>query len=124
MRGREMSRKLLHGLAVVAVAITATVATAGTAQARVPAQSGGATVSSTAELSPDVARTLKGSGIDARQQALAQYWTPERMKAAKPESEIPAVRAGAGARTPNQARTQPQGQPGQVLPSAPKQEPK
>jgi hypothetical protein len=113
-------------LAVVAVAITATtVAAAGTAQARVPGQSSGASISSTAELSPDVARTLTGAGADARQQALARYWTPERMKNAKPESEIPAVKAGAGAKaSASQAQTRPQGQPGQVTPSTPKHEPK
>ena len=41
-------------------------------------------VTHTNVLTKDVTRLMKGSGVDAEQKALAAYWTPARMKAAKP----------------------------------------
>ena len=71
-----MSRKLLGGLAATA-AIAASLATAGTAGATTNATTTKtAVVSSTVRLTPEVARTLKGAGPAAEQQALARYWTP------------------------------------------------
>jgi hypothetical protein len=66
-------------------------------------------VSSLAPLSAEVARTAKGNGADSRQQALSKYWTPARMKAAKPDSELPSVKAAAAAKkaakaVPNKAQ--------------------
>src|SRR5262249_57942565 len=90
----ELSRTPLITLLVFVPAYAATLTAAGTAEAKAPATSSGV-VSNTAKLSPDVARTVKGSGVGAYQQALARYWTPARMQAAKPDSELPAVKAAA-----------------------------
>lgn len=105
---------MLHAAAVAAVFL-ATLGTAGTAVAGPvpnPATSGGA-ISGPAELSPDVAATANGAGPDAHQQALAAYWTPERMKSARPDSEMPAVRAQAAA-TPQVTQTKSHGPSGRV----------
>ncbi len=119
-----MARKLLRGLAVVAVFTAATLAAAGTAGAQAPT-SADATISAPAQLSPEVARTVTGAGPDARQQALAEYWTPARMLAAKPASELASVKAAAaGTRSFDTTASQPQGPAGQVMPAAPKTEPK
>ncbi|HEY0696932.1 MAG TPA: hypothetical protein VGD43_03890 [Micromonospora sp.] len=83
-----MLRKLLLSLSV-----TAGIVIAGTAMAPAQAQVGPGSpaerlVSGAARLSPEVARTLDGSGGDAVRRALSRYWTPERMKAARPGAEL------------------------------------
>ncbi|OKI49601.1 trypsin-like serine peptidase [Micromonospora sp. CB01531] len=125
-----MSTRLLRGLAAVAVATAATLVTAGTAGAA-PATlttPNSAVIGSSAQLSPEVARTATGNGPDARQRALAAYWTPTRMKAAKPDTEIPAVKSALAARESAGQRatstTRPQGPSGSVAPAAPAVEPK
>jgi hypothetical protein len=83
------------GAMAATVVVATTLATAGAAAAA-PAQTpqkAGSVVSSTARLSPDLAGTAKSGGQAAYQKALAGYWTADRMKAAKPEAEIPAVKA-------------------------------
>ncbi|MFU8854451.1 trypsin-like serine peptidase [Micromonospora sp. SL1-18] len=125
-----MSTRLLRGLAAAAVMTAATLATAGTASATPAtlATSTSAVVGSTAHLSPDVARTATSDGTDARQRALAVYWTPARMKAAKPDTEIPAVKAALTTRDPardlGKSTTRPQGPSGSVAPAAPAAEPR
>ncbi|HEY0501256.1 MAG TPA: hypothetical protein VGD48_36310 [Kutzneria sp.] len=79
-------------------------------------------VSGTAALSPEVAATVHGSGVDAQEQALAAYWTPDRMRTARPESEIPAVQDRHGSAPA--AQSGPAGPSGQVAAAAPKAEPK
>jgi hypothetical protein len=96
-------------LAVAAIAVTTVVtAASGTAQAKAPVAAS-AVVAGTSELTADVAASVKGSGVEARQRALAAYWTPARMTAAKPESEIPAVKkvaaeSGSQRRSPSVGR--------------------
>ncbi|PSK61866.1 hypothetical protein B0E53_06238 [Micromonospora sp. MH33] len=85
-------------------------------------------ISSPAQLSPDVARTVTGTGADARQRALTTYWSPERMKVAKPDTEIPSVKAALAKRDRVQGSaksiTGPQGPSGSVAPAAPAATPK
>jgi hypothetical protein len=97
-----------------------TLTVAGTAEANVSAPSSGV-VSGTATLSPDVARTMNGTGSEAYKQALARYWTPARMKAAKPDSELPAVKAATGSSVGRlgSTPTRPQGPSGGIEPSTP-----
>ncbi|MFG1955100.1 trypsin-like serine peptidase [Micromonospora sp. NPDC048830] len=118
-----MPRKLPRGLAVVAMAALVTLAAPNAVHAG-PAPGNGSAVSGVAELSPEVARTVTGAGAEARQRALAEYWTPARMRAARPESEIPAVRAARAARQPAQGVTRPQGPAGAIAPAAPADEPR
>ncbi|MFF5074914.1 hypothetical protein ACFY2R_27890 [Micromonospora olivasterospora] len=105
------------------MAAVVTLAAPGPVQAS-PAPGDGSAVSGVAELSPEVARTLTGAGAEARQRALMEYWTPARMRAAKPESEIPAVQAARAARQPGQRAIQPQGPAGAIAPAAPATEPR
>jgi hypothetical protein len=49
--------------------------------------------------------------VAAREQALAAYWTPARMKAALPDSHLPAVRTAATATKPSAAQAKPAGGP-------------
>lgn len=81
-------------VAVIAAGMTA-VAAPTAANAISPTLTTAATVSSSSHLSAEVARTVKGTGFAAVQQALAAYWTPSRMKAALPDSALPALQAGA-----------------------------
>lgn len=80
----------------MAVGVTA-VAMPAAANAASATSDLGATISSSSHLSSAVARTVKGVGIAAEHEALAAYWTSSRMKAALPDSELPAVKAGAAA---------------------------
>ncbi|MFG1953507.1 trypsin-like serine peptidase [Micromonospora sp. NPDC048830] len=125
-----MSSRLLRGLTAVAVMSAAALTAAGTvgAASAAPASSTSAVISSPAQLSPEVTRTVTGTGADARQDALTAYWTPERMKAAKPDTEIPAVKAALAKRDrasdSTKSATKPQGPSGSVAPAAPAVEPK
>ena len=128
-----MSKKFLGGL-VAAMAITATLATGaaasagaapvGTAVTRAPAATN---VSSTSRLTPEVARTVKGVGPGAEQKALASYWSPARMKAAKSDSLLPSQKAAAGRSARSQslgASAKPQGPAARTAPAAPAVAPK
>ena len=94
--------KLEHRFAMLggltAAAVVATVLTgvgpATAAPSRAPTRTTGV-VSSTAQLSPDLAASARNGGDAAYRQALDSYWTAERMRSAKPESEIPSVKAAA-----------------------------
>lgn len=111
--------KMLSGLAISAV-IAASLATAGTAGASpAKAPTGTGVVSGNAQLSPDVAATVRGTGVDAQKQALASYWTPEKMKAAKPDSELPSVKAQSIAVKKEGAQTKPNGPATRINAAAP-----
>jgi hypothetical protein len=115
--------KLRQRVAAIAVSTTVGIALAavGSAGVATAAPTGTGVVSSTAKLSPDVARTVRGDGAKAEQNALAAYWSPQRMRAAKPDSELPAVRAAAASRTAVRAgaATKPQGAPQRVAGASP-----
>jgi hypothetical protein len=124
--------RINHRFTMLAIATTmvagfVSAGAAGAASAApAPAQTN-TIVSGSAPLSPDVARTVNGAGADARQRALAQYWSSARMKAAKSDTDLPAVKARASApRTTNAttAPTKPEGPAGQVAPIAPQTAPK
>ncbi len=127
-----MSNRFLGGL-VATIAITATLATGAasagaaptsTAVSRAPAASN---VSSTSRLTPEVARMVKGAGPAAEQKALASYWSPARMKAAKSDSLLPSQKAAAGRSARPQslaASAKPQGLAARTAPSAPLKAPK
>jgi hypothetical protein len=89
--------KFRKRFAVLTIATTVGVAlaTAGNSSAAsaAPSPAGNGIVTSTAKLSPDLARTVRGTGTKAQQDALASYWTPDRMKAAKPDSQLPSIKA-------------------------------
>jgi len=114
--------KLRQRLGMLAVAVIATtLSTAGIAAASPaasPATNTGV-ASSVAALSPDVAATAKGAGVAAREQALAAYWTPARMKAALPDSQLPAVRTAATATNPAAAQAKPAGPATRIAAAAP-----
>jgi hypothetical protein len=123
-----MSKKLYGGLAAAAAiaAVLVTPSTAGASLNAAPAANK-SVVGASAGLSPDVARTMQ-AGPDAHQQALGRYWTPARMKAARPDSQLPAVQAAAAkaAGTPRSAApaAKPQGPAGRIAPAAPQAIPK
>lgn len=101
---------IYHRLATVAITVTAIVATtlAGTTVANAAAPEGAAkkdsdAVSGDARITPEVAALAKARGAGI-QDALGAYWTPQRMKAALPDTEIPAVKAAA-ARAGTQGQT-------------------
>jgi hypothetical protein len=110
-------------LSVSAIVVAGMTTGLTTAASAAPA-AGRATISSTAQLSPDVARTVKGSGIAAKEAALAAYWTSDRMKAAKSDTEMPAMKAAAAARpTTAGAAARPQGPATKIDAAAPKTAP-
>ncbi|WP_405093250.1 peptidase [Micromonospora sp. NBC_01392] len=117
-----MSRRLLSSLALVTALSAVTLTTAGPAQAK-PDTSHQGVVGVVAQLSPEVARTAHGTGVDARAAALAAYWTPDRMRAALPESEIPAVKNARPGQVTG-AASRPQGTAGRVAPAPPVAKPR
>jgi hypothetical protein len=64
-----------------------------------------------AQITPEVAALAKARGAGV-QDALEAYWTPERMKAAKPDTEIPAVKEAASKLGLGQSATTPAGPQG------------
>ncbi|MEV0731461.1 hypothetical protein [Polymorphospora sp. NPDC050346] len=117
-----MPRKLLCGFVVATtLSLAMTVAAVSPSMAE-PALSATPAVSGALELSPEVARTavLAGGGAEARARALAAYWTPERMRAARPAEERISDRAKEAAVTaPRQAA----GKPVSIEPAAPDKAP-
>jgi len=98
--------------------------TLGIAPAATAGQTNTGAVSGPALLSPDVAATVQGTGQQAQERALAAYWTADRMKSARPDSELPSVKARAAAGLPQAAPTKPEGASGKVAPVAPAADPK
>jgi hypothetical protein len=88
---------VLCGLSAAAV-VAATLTVAGPAAAAPARQAHPANVvSSSAQLTPDVAAAARQGGADGYRQALAGYWTADRMRTARPESDLPSVKAAAAA---------------------------
>lgn len=125
-----MSTKLLSGL-VATLALGTTLVTAGQAGAAATAHDATAqgVVSSSSRVTGEAARMLRGAGPASSQAALAKYWTADAMKSARPDSQLPALRAAAkpaptfratAADTVQQVR----GRAGSVAPAAPKTTPK
>jgi hypothetical protein len=115
---RVRRRAALAVLALPALAgllATAAPAHASAAPAQVGTAAHAGVTSAAAGLSLQVAATVKGAGVQARQQALAAYWTPARMKAAQPADLPSAKRASAGAAA---AAAGPQGSAARVAPAA------
>ncbi|MEV0398167.1 hypothetical protein [Polymorphospora rubra] len=92
-----MSRRLLRGLVAVTtfcVVLTTAAAPPSMAQDAAPSKAlesllrGSGTVASEAGLSPEVARTVDGTDAEDYERALSAYWTPERMRAARPVEEV------------------------------------
>jgi hypothetical protein len=113
--------------AAVGIAVSAAGLANGAYAAPTAAPVDNGIVSSAAKLTPEVARTVKGTGEAAHQNALAAYWTASRMKAAISDSQLPSVKAAAAARPaslqPKEAM-KPLGAPQRVAGQAPKTTPK
>ncbi|MCX4389898.1 hypothetical protein OG777_23600 [Micromonospora peucetia] len=84
-----MLQNLRRGLIVITAFSVAVASAAGPAGAADPssAQTGSA-ASAPAQLSPDVARKAKGTDPAARNRVLTEYWTPERMRNARPMETV------------------------------------
>lgn len=120
-----MSWKLLRGLVVsttFAVAASMAMAAPSTAALTPPGidalLSVDGAVGHVGEFSPEVARLVKGAGIAAKERALASYWTPERMRSARPaEKTISATMVKE--LTASSRAGRPQGEPFTVPPAEP-----
>src|SRR3977135_2588402 len=99
--------RMVTGLVFAAALVAGTLGVGGQAAA---GQAGA--VSGPAQLSPDVAASAQGTGADAHAPALASYWTADRMKSARPDSEMPSVKARASSAQPQAVPTKPDGQSG------------
>lgn len=118
MRPPHINRGIaLTGLVAAALTVTL-LPTPVAARAEVPAKpaAAAATVSHTNELSTEVTKLMEGSGAKAEAAALESYWTPARMKAAKPIDEVMSMNR-AGAAPKQRVQTQPEGKPGSVPPA-------
>lgn len=115
--------RLKQRMAVFSAAVTmvAAVLTIGATSAANAAPGGDDNiVSGKSQLSPEVARTVHGNSVSARQTAIAAYWTADRMKAAKPDTQMPAMKAAAAAKPAIAApATKPQGPARKVAGAAP-----
>src|ERR1051326_3755053 len=109
-RSRLFGAGTLGAGALIALTLTITPSAAATT-ASTSTSANPAIVSTTAQLSPDVAATVKAPGQEARNQALASYWNADRMKSAIPDSEMPSVKARAAAKPIPAAPTQASGTP-------------
>ena len=97
MRTTHINRRVVV-TGLVAAALSATLLPMPvTARAEVPATPPAVgTVSHTNELSAAVTTLMDGTGAEAEAEALESYWTPARMKDAKPiDNVMSATRAGA-----------------------------
>lgn len=116
-----MRRTTTRGLALATIAgLTLSASLLGTpasARAELPAKPPvAATVSHTNVLSAEVKKLMKGSGAEAEAKALAAYWTPARMKAAKSiDGVVGLARSDEAPR--QQAKIQPDGPAGGVAPA-------
>ncbi|WP_405098901.1 trypsin-like serine peptidase [Micromonospora sp. NBC_01412] len=84
-----MLRSLRRSLIVITTFTVAVASAAGPASAVDSSSSQLRQAAGTsAQLSPDVARKVKGTDPAARNRALAEYWTPERMRNARPVETV------------------------------------
>lgn len=92
---QKIGLKAVGGLAAGAL-IALSLASAPAAMASTSASgaraAGGDVISGSARLTPAVASLVHGTGLAAREKALASYWSPARRAAAKPESQIPGLK--------------------------------
>ncbi len=106
--------KTLGGL-VVGALIALTLVNAPTAVASAShASPSPAVVSAKAQLSPNVAAMVKGTGPDARAKALASYWNAARMRSAKPDSQMPSLKAHAATKPSAAGTTKVSGPPTRI----------
>ncbi|MFF3864523.1 trypsin-like serine peptidase [Micromonospora sp. NPDC001898] len=70
------------------------------------------------EFSPEVARSIKGTGVAAKERALASYWTPERMRSARPAGKTISATTVGDLTAPSRA-SRPRGEPFTVPPAEP-----
>lgn len=114
-----MLRSVRCGLVAVTVfSVAMTTALAGPAGAADPSLSPtGQAVGTTALLTPEVARNVKGTGPAARERALTEYWTPQRMRDARPPEMVLSDAAKSAAVLGAQTRTDRDQEP-VVIPSA------
>ncbi|NUR57162.1 MAG: hypothetical protein HOV87_00385 [Catenulispora sp.] len=121
-RKRLQGRGRIGVLAVAVATIAGLLALGSPAQATTASSAGAGAhpgmSSSDAGLSPEAAALVKGTGPEARQKALAAYWTPARMQAAIPEDQLLKMLPPAAAKLPSTGGAKPQGAAGQVGPAA------
>lgn len=110
--------KAFGGLAAGALAAltfaSAPAAAASAATATAHPSLGAAVISGPARLTPDVAAMVNGTGVAAKQKALARYWTPARMEAAKPDWQMPGLAGLTGAKPGTGGTTPVSGTPTKV----------
>lgn len=111
-------RRLTAVTALVTVAVTATLlSTPVTARAETPTKPlAGSTVSHTNELSAEVTKLMRGTGVKAEAAALEAYWTPARMRAAKSFDDDASMNR-AGTAPTQRVQAKPEGEPGSVPPA-------
>ncbi|WP_298131783.1 hypothetical protein [Micropruina sp.] len=125
MRGKHIKRGFaLAGITGLALTTTF-LATPASARAELPAGPPAKEIVSHANtLTPEVKALMKGTGTAAEARALESYWTPGRMKAAKPFEKSPSMtRPGKAPQQQTQA-TSPEGKLGSVAPSRTSKAPK
>jgi len=117
-------RSRLGGL--LALVVAAATVLAGGVGAGASAAGGAAlptgVISGQTPITADVADTVRGTGVAAQQQALAQYWSAARMQQALPANQLPSVKQAAAnanvqQRLANSATT-PDGPPVKIAPVA------
>ncbi len=133
-----MPRKLIcRFVAIAASSLVLITSAAPPSMARPPTSpnipfiEGGAAVASVAPLTPELARTVNGASASAAdyERVLSAYWTPERMRAARPAEEALASRAKGFAPAPKpvpggtQVPQELRGEPAIIHPSSPTAEP-
>lgn len=120
-RGFAALLALVVGAGVVVGGIGAGASTAAGAAPR------SEVVSGRSGLTPDAARTGQTTAALGQQQALAQYWSPERMRTALPASQVPSVKraiANTKARKqPAKPPSKPDGPTVKIAPWAPESAP-
>jgi hypothetical protein len=119
--GRTRRRAVLAAITLPALAGLLATAAAPAQASAAPARTAGSAktsvVSGTVGLSPQAAAMATGTGVGARQQALAAYWTPARMKAAIPDSQLPSMQRAAAGKPSTTAQNKPQGPAVRVAPA-------
>ena len=125
MREKHITRGFaLAGVTGLALATTflATPATARAEPAAGP--SGDDIVSHTNTLTPKVKALMTGTGVAAEAKALERYWSPARMKAAKPFEKSPSMTRSGKVAKPQTQQVVPNGAPGGAEPARVSKAPK
>jgi len=123
---RSLVRLPLAGLAVVAALSGAALVGSPTAQASPPAPAQAPAAAPAASsgvvthrntLTPAVRKLVHGSGVAAEAKAVSTYWTPARMKQAKPLDGATVAHRGQAPRQQARPAPAPQGKAGAVAPA-------